>query len=130
MYCYNHSTVEAAGMCRHCFKGLCRECCGKNENYLVCSESCAERVKDIEEMNERALSIYGIGKYKKRQRLPSGVIINFCFSIVFISLGISNMILYDHWFFGFDIFFIAIGILFLLIAFLCWKNSKKTGIIL
>jgi hypothetical protein len=26
MKCFNHSTVDAVGVCKHCNKGLCREC--------------------------------------------------------------------------------------------------------
>ncbi|MBL8676041.1 MAG: hypothetical protein JNJ47_01240 [Alphaproteobacteria bacterium] len=59
MHCYNHQTKEAIGLCRHCFKGLCQGCCQKDEDFLVCSESCAQKVSEIEEMNERAKSIYG-----------------------------------------------------------------------
>jgi len=90
MYCYKHATLAATGICRHCYKGLCRECCDKNENYLACSEGCAEKTKDIEEMNERALRIYGIGKHARKQSLSMAVIANFCFGILFVALGATS----------------------------------------
>lgn len=130
MHCYNHQTKEAIGLCRHCFKGLCQECCQKNEDFLVCSENCAQKASELEEMNERAKSIYGLGKYASKRRFPLNVILYLCMGVLFISLGVSDLILYHVSLSNYDVFFIAFGFLCLLFSFLAWKRTSKTGIIL
>lgn len=130
MHCYNHQTKEAIGLCRHCFKGLCQECCQNNEDFLVCSESCAQKVSELEEMNERAKSIYGVGKYASKRRFPLNVILYLCMGVLFISLGVSDLILYHVALSNYDMFFISFGILCLLFSFLAWKRTSKIGIIL
>lgn len=130
MHCYNHQTKEAIGLCRHCFKGLCQECCQKNEDFLVCSESCAQKVSEVEEMNERAKSIYGIGKYVPKRRFPLTVILYLCMGVLFASLGLSDLIYYHASLSNYDTFLVVLGGLFLLFSFLAWKRMSKIGIIL
>lgn len=136
MHCYNHQTKEAIGLCRHCFKGLCQECCQKNEDSLVCSESCGQKISEIEEINERAKKIYGVGKYEPKYRFSLSVILYFCMGVLFTSLGISDLFHYQESllsydiFLHYDIFLIFFGVLFLLFSYLAWKRSRKIGIIL
>jgi hypothetical protein len=130
MHCYNHQTKEAIGLCRHCFKGLCQECCQKNEDFLVCSENCAQKVSEIEEMNERAKNIYGIGKYASKRHFPLSVVLYLCMGVLFISLGVSDLILYHVSLSNYDIFFISFGVLCLLFSLLAWRRTSKIGIIL
>ena len=130
MHCYNHQTKEAIGLCRHCFKGLCQECCQKNEDSLVCSKSCAQKVNELEEMNERAKSIYGVGQYASKRRFPLSVILYLCMGLLFIALGASNLILYHASLSNYDMFFIAFGILCFLFSFLAWRRMSKVGIVL
>ncbi|MBY0501175.1 MAG: hypothetical protein K2P93_04150 [Alphaproteobacteria bacterium] len=130
MHCYNHQKKEAIGLCRNCFKGLCQECCQKSEDYLACSENCAQKVYEVEEMNERAKNIYGVGKYAKRPRLSLSVLLFFCLGILFAFWGVSDMIHYNDYFSSYNIFIVSLGVLFLFFSFLAWKRTSKIGIIL
>ncbi|MBP7729695.1 MAG: hypothetical protein KA112_03670 [Alphaproteobacteria bacterium] len=127
MHCYNHLPLEAIGLCRNCFKGLCQDCCKKDEQYLVCSESCAQRVKDMEEMNERALYIYGIGKYATKRRFPLHIIFViwfFCLGAFLTFLGISDMVNYNEYFSSHNILNVSVGVIFLFFAIFFWKRNK------
>ena len=130
MHCYNHSLLEAVGLCRNCFKGLCRDCCKKDESSLVCGESCAQRIKDLEEMNERALSIYGIGKYATKRRFSLNVMLFFCLGAFFTFWGMSDMIHYNEYFSIHNIFIVFVGFLFLFFGIFCWRRNKKIGFVL
>lgn len=130
MHCFNHQTKEAIGLCRNCFKGLCQECCQKNEDHLACSENCAQKVNEVEEINERAKNIYGVGKFASKHRLSLSVMLFFCMGALFSFWGISDMIHYKEYFSSYNIFLVSLGILFLLFSFLAWKRTNKIGLIL
>ena len=81
MLCYRHPSAQAVGACKACYKGICSDCASDTGNGLACTESCQTKVADINEMNERSLKIYGIGRYKSK--LPSsGVLMWGAFSII------------------------------------------------
>ena len=46
MRCFNHPTVDALGSCRHCARGLCRECIAEVNGLVACKSRCE---KDVEE---------------------------------------------------------------------------------
>jgi hypothetical protein len=130
MHCFIHAKTEAIGLCRHCSKGLCRECCRHAETVIVCSENCAQKVNEVEEINERAKNIYGVGQYASKRRFSLSVILYFCMGVLFTSLGISDLIYYHASLSNYDIFLVSLGVLFLLFSFLAWKRTSKIGIIL
>lgn len=66
MHCFNHTSSSAVGVCKACQKGLCSECAVDVGMGIACKDSCELHVAEINEMNERSLKIYGIGKYKSR----------------------------------------------------------------
>lgn len=74
MHCFNHSSLSAVGVCKACQKGLCTDCAVDVGNGIACMESCETSVAELNEMNERGLKLYGIGKYKSRMP-SSGVLL-------------------------------------------------------
>ena len=60
MNCFNHSSEPAVGLCKSCFKALCRDCAVEVENGLACKKAnCQARVKLINRIldnNKRVLS--------------------------------------------------------------------------
>lgn len=81
MLCYRHPSAQAIGACKACCKGICSECATDTGYGLACTETCQLNVAEINEMNERSLKIYGIGKYKSKLP-PSGVLMWGAFSIL------------------------------------------------
>jgi hypothetical protein len=44
MKCFSHSAVDAVGVCKHCNKGLCRECAVETAGSLSCRGACEQQV--------------------------------------------------------------------------------------
>lgn len=74
MHCFNHGSAHAVGVCKACQKGLCPDCAVDVGNGIACKATCETSVAELNEMNERGLRIYGIGKYKSRMP-SSGVLL-------------------------------------------------------
>lgn len=66
MNCFNHTSSSAIGVCKACQKGLCAECAVDVGLGIACKGACETNVIEINEMTERSLKIYGIGKYESR----------------------------------------------------------------
>jgi len=74
MECFVHSDKPAVGLCKSCYKAVCKNCSIELGHGLACSEVCAKDVAELNEMNERGKRIYGIGF--RKSRVPStGVIL-------------------------------------------------------
>jgi hypothetical protein len=64
MNCFRHAEVTSVGVCRACGKGVCSVCASESKGVLACRATCETRAAHLEEMNDRALRIYGIGANK------------------------------------------------------------------
>ena len=56
MRCFNHSDVEAVGLCKHCSRGLCRECAVERAGGLSCRgphEEIVDAVSNLVSRNVR-----------------------------------------------------------------------------
>ena len=40
MRCFNHPAVDAVGSCRHCSRGLCRDCIAEVKGLVACKGRC------------------------------------------------------------------------------------------
>lgn len=123
MECFQHQNVNAVGVCKSCHKAVCHDCAIEIPNGLTCSQECADRIGEINEMNERALKIYGIGKHKSK--IPAtGVIIWF---LLASALWVS--FLYPYIKKGyFDLGTLAIAVIFTIIFGLSIYNARRTGL--
>lgn len=124
MNCFNHNNVNAIGICTNCHKGICFNCHLEGQKYLVCCEECARVVKDREEINDRAMRIYGVGPYSSRKNISISALTTLFLGLLFLGfagydldLGITPM--------GF--FIGGLGVVFLLVGFLYWLRSKRMG---
>lgn len=124
MNCFNHNSINAIGICTNCHKGICSSCYLKEQKYLVCCEECARLIKEREEINDRAMKIYGVGPYSGRKNISISALITLFLGLLFLgfagydlALGITSM--------GF--FIGGLGVVFLLVGFLYWLRSKRMG---
>jgi hypothetical protein len=106
MKCFNHSTVEAVGVCRSCGRCLCHGCI--QEVGLSCS--CRNRCESVvATMND--LVVRGRTAYQKSStlQLRNGIFISLL-AIIFISLSVFRFVQGDasEW----TYFFLAAGVLF------------------
>jgi hypothetical protein len=56
--CFSHSTANAVGVCKHCNKGLCRECAVEAAGSLSCRGPCEEQVALINRLTLQAGASY------------------------------------------------------------------------
>jgi hypothetical protein len=117
MKCFVHSTIDSIGSCKHCYKGLCLECCVDTGEGLACTGKCTERVKVTHNFLEKTI-------YKHSIKLSTPNLLFGLISIIFgcyliYSLGFDK----DNIYFG--LFFIGMGVIFLLSFWLQLFLSKN-----
>ena len=122
MECFNHSTVQAVGICKACGKAICKSCTVDLGIAVACSEQCAKEATDLHEMNQRGKKIYGIGV--ARPKLPSGVVMWLLFGTLFGGFGIFNSIRNEapEW------FLLLFGVLSFVVAGMAYKRAKDVGL--
>lgn len=118
MRCFIHSEQEAFGMCKNCFKAVCAECAIDCGNGLACSKECEEEVKDYNDMMEKSKQIYGL----KGKRIALVTMMLGTMGTIFSLLGLYGM--EDEA----GIFFFAMGLIFLVLAFISWNRQRKMGV--
>jgi hypothetical protein len=122
MKCYNHIEADAVGICKNCYKAVCKQCLIPNEyDFIVCSTSCLEEVIALQKMTDKAKMAYGL----QAGRFPVTVIFTGLAGIFFTSIGILAWIGGG---FATGIFMLGIGIIFVIAAFFYWLNQRKSGL--
>lgn len=121
MNCYNHINKPAVAICKNCYKAICGECAIPDDNGFACSEKCHQEIIACAAMNEKAKSLYGL----KAGRTPINTIFMIVGGIPFLILGILTLI-GDGGAFG--IFMVAMGIIFIGLGIVSYRDMKKTGI--
>ena len=88
MHCFNHQKSSAFCACGVCFKGLCNECMQPMDDKFVCSPVCAQQLQKITELNNYAISIYGIDKPEGQQKVGrQTAILHLAISLPFLGCG-------------------------------------------
>lgn len=83
MRCFNHPTNDAAGVCRNCGRGICRDCIAMSEDAVACKGRCEARVAAIQRMIQGNQT-----NYRTTARLMhQGGIYSFFAGILFIAMG-------------------------------------------
>lgn len=122
MRCYNHMDVDAIGICKNCYKAVCKQCLIPNEHdFMVCSTSCLEEVVAYQNMMDKAKMAYGL----KAGRFPVTIVFTGVAGLFFTVIGIFA------WMgggFASAVFMLGIGIIFIIAATFYWLNQKKSGI--
>jgi len=58
MKCYQHNEIDAVGICKHCQKGVCKECVLLTDDCVACI-ACQDKVKFQISLFERNRRIIG-----------------------------------------------------------------------
>jgi hypothetical protein len=114
MRCFNHPAHEAAGICRHCNRGLCSDCIAIVEQAVACKGRCEQQVANIQRLIPKSLRT---AAGTMRQAGALAVI-----AAVFIA-GLSAIILYFN---DGDEQGKYVGALFLALSFLVLVYGLKT----
>ena len=120
MKCYVHEDEQAVGICKNCFKAVCRKCAIPDDRgFLACSETCKQELLIAYEMTERAKMAYGL----KSGRIPATII---WLSIVGFAMTVFGLLTLSVGTAG--IFASFMGILLLVGSGIYYYNYKKSGI--
>jgi hypothetical protein len=123
MECFNHQEAQAVGICKSCFKAVCRNCAVELKNGLACSEECATDVNEYNQMNEKGKIIYGIGN--RKSKIPATGVILWSF----LSLAMWSMFIYAYVMSGNIVFeTLIMGIIFTVVTGFVYYSSKRTGL--
>ncbi|MBN1384139.1 MAG: hypothetical protein JW983_04565 [Elusimicrobia bacterium] len=121
MKCYNHPEKDAAGICKHCSKGLCKECAVDVGGGLACINSCEDEVREVNKVISQSKTVY----QKAGKSYTQNAVIYGLLGFFFLLFGIGSLLLVGG---GFPALFLIIpGIIFLLGAFFCYSSGKKIG---
>jgi len=123
MECFIHRGHQSIGICKSCFKAVCRDCVVELEHGVACSEKCAKDVTEVNEMNERGKRIYGIG-HRKSKIPSSGVVIWCLFSIVFWLITAIPYFKTGHIDYG----TLAMATVFTVVAVIAFFSARRTGL--
>lgn len=58
MKCFNHNEIDAIGQCKHCYKGLCKECAVDLGHGLACKGEHEEEVNNINDLISNSAKSY------------------------------------------------------------------------
>ncbi len=123
MECFKHNNTVAVGLCKSCYKAVCRECAIEIPHGLACSDACAKDANEYNQITERSKKIYGIGNHKSK--LPaSGVILWAAFALVMWGLFIvpyfwKGLVLYEN---------LILAALFSVATVVAYYSSRRTGV--
>ena len=115
MKCFNHPQNEAAGTCKFCFRGICRQCVRDSGVGLACSEACESQIKSTHALVERNKKLTAFAPSTQSR---SGVML-LLMAAVFIAFGMVSRILFMK------AFLAVFGLVMLCGAAFSFINSRK-----
>jgi len=57
MKCFYHPEADAVGTCRHCHRGICRNCAAEREGGLACQGRCETDVDQVHALVQRNIHV-------------------------------------------------------------------------
>ena len=117
MVCYYHPDRPAVGICKHCQRGLCRDCAAIVNNSLACANRHEEQVRGLLLMEERGIL--------QARRVASGYMRNAIFYALVGAL-FTGFGLLQYRYLGLEaVFFMLIGLFLLYAAVTNYLESRK-----
>lgn len=117
MNCYYHPTQPAAGLCKHCQRGLCLECAADVNGSLACKDRHEDQVRALDTLTARSLLQAGrAGSVYRRNAVFYSLV-----GLLFGGFGLAQM----RWLGWQGIFLAAIGFFLLYAAVANYLESRK-----
>ena len=117
MNCYYHPDKVALGTCKHCQRGLCRDCISEIDESLACKDRHEEQVHAIKLVTERTLlQARRIGSVYRRNAIFYSLV-----GLLFAGFGLSQV----RWLGWQGVFLSAIGVFLLYAAIANYLESRK-----
>jgi hypothetical protein len=117
MVCYYHPDRPAVGICKHCQRGLCRDCAATVDDSLACANRHEEQVRGLLLMEERGIL--------QARRMASSYLRNAIFYALVGAL-FTGFGLLQYRYLGLEaVFFMLIGLFLFYAAVTNYLESRK-----
>jgi hypothetical protein len=57
MKCFYHVQADAVGTCKHCHRGVCRDCAAERDGGLACRGHCEAQVDQVSALIQRNIQV-------------------------------------------------------------------------
>jgi len=57
MKCFYHAQADAVGTCKHCHRGVCRECAAERDGGIACRGRCEGAVDQVNALIARNIQV-------------------------------------------------------------------------
>lgn len=84
MRCFEHPDQHATGICCHCGKAVCQQCCQVEGRKIACSETCAHELYLADQLDSRLRQSLGVGV---NPPMPPSVSTYFLFGLILLVTG-------------------------------------------
>lgn len=88
MKCFYHAEADAVGTCKHCHRGVCRECAAEREGGLACRGHCEAQVDQVNALIQRNIHV-GV-KARPLSLIALLVFAGAFFALLYLSLTEDN----------------------------------------
>jgi hypothetical protein len=88
MKCFYHAEADAVGTCKHCHRGVCRECAAEREGGLACRGHCEAQVDQVNALIQRNIQV-GV-KARPLSLIALLVFAGAFFALLYLSLTEDN----------------------------------------
>jgi hypothetical protein len=61
MKCFYHPDADAVGLCKHCSRGVCRDCAAEREGGIACKDKHEDRVDQVSTLVDRNIRLISRG---------------------------------------------------------------------
>ena len=88
MKCFYHHDADAVGSCKHCHRGICRECAAERDGGLSCKGRCESQVDLVSALINRNIHV-GL-KARPLSLVALGVFVVAFFALLYLAVTESN----------------------------------------
>lgn len=76
MNCFYHPKSNSYGICKHCYKALCKKCISQYKGQIACKEDiCREKLRLIDKLNDKVFHLYGLKNKKPKFRYITSILL-------------------------------------------------------
>lgn len=85
MHCFKHQDQHAIGVCHHCGKAVCQQCCREEAGQLACSDSCVQATLLTQQLDSQLRQSLGVGI---KPPMPPSISTYFLFGLILLLTGV------------------------------------------
>ncbi len=117
MRCYQHPDIDAVAICKRCGKASCKDCSHDSSQGIACSEPCAQRLLEDEQLDASLKRSLGVGQ---NAPMPASVSAYFFFGLILLLTGVYLSVSRP----GIDFLTLAISAVFFVMCGVSYKRYR------